>query len=142
MRVESFAVRDRLRFATVIGLVYDTTADQMREVLAGFETVLRAQPKLWPDAVVVRFSELASAALNIEVAAWFQTTDWGEFQLIRQEILLQFMGVVARAGTSFAFPTSTVHVASLPVGREQNGAESAGAARSGTDRITTKDGGT
>jgi MscS family membrane protein len=141
MRVESFAVRDRLRFATTIGLVYDTSTSQMREVLAGFEAVLRAQPKLWPDVVVVRFSELAAAALNIEVAAWFKTTDWGEFQLIRQEILLQFMGVVARAGTSFAFPTSTVHVASLPVGREQNGADSAGAARGGTERTTARDAG-
>lgn len=141
MRVESFAVRDRFRFATVIGLVYDTSPSQMREVLAGFEAVLRAQPKLWPDVVVVRFSELAAAALNIEITAWFQTSDWSEFQLVRQEILLQFMAVVARAGTSFAFPTSTVHVASLPVGREQNGAEGASAARAGMDRTTPKDGG-
>ena len=43
--------------------------------------------------------------------AWFQTRDWSEFQLIRQEVLLQFMRVVEAAGTAFAFPTRTIHVA-------------------------------
>ena len=44
--------------------------------------------------------------------AWFQTPDWTEFQEIRQEILLQILEVVERAGTSFAFPTQTVHLVS------------------------------
>jgi MscS family membrane protein len=110
MRLESFAVRDRLRLAAVIGLAYETTVAQMREVLAGFERVLRDQPKLWPDSFTVKFSALAASSLDVEVMAWFQTTDWGEFQLIRQEVLLRFMEVVERAGTSIAFPTRTVHL--------------------------------
>jgi MscS family membrane protein len=114
MRLESFTARDRLRLATVIGLVYETTGDQMREVLAGFEAVLRAHPKIWPDAVVVRFREFAASSLDIEIMAWFRTADWGEFQTIRQEILLSFMHVVETAGTAFAYPTHTIHVASSP----------------------------
>ena len=110
MRIESFAARDRLRFAAMIGLVYETTPAQMRDVLAGFERVLREQPKLWPDSLTVRFSALAASSLDIEVMAWFQTSDWAEFQLIRQELLLRFMEVVERAGTSIAFPTRTVHL--------------------------------
>jgi MscS family membrane protein len=117
MRLESFSARDRLRLATVIGLVYETTAAQMREVLAGFERVLRAHPKIWSEAIVVRFIELAAASLNIQVMAWFNTSDWSEFQRIREEVLLEFMDVVEEAGTSFAFPTTTVHLASLPASR-------------------------
>ncbi len=111
MRLESFSERDRLRLAAVIGLVYETTASQLRATLAGFEAVLRAQPKIWPDAVVVRFREFAASSLDIEVMAWFSTSDWSEFQQIRQEVLIQFMDVVERAGTAFAFPTQTVHLA-------------------------------
>ena len=121
MRLESFTVRDRLRLAAVIGLAYETTADQMRQVLTGFERVLREHPKIWPDAVVVRFREFAASSLDIEIMAWFQTPDWGEFQLIRQEILLQFMQVVEQAGTSIARPTRVVHVASLPAGVSGDG---------------------
>jgi MscS family membrane protein len=111
MKLESFSERDRLRLAAVVGLVYSTTPAQLRSALAGFEAVLRAHPKIWPDAVVVRFREFAASSLDIEIMAWFLTRDWGEFQQIRQEILLQFMEVVERAGSSFAFPTRTVHLA-------------------------------
>lgn len=111
MRLETYSARDRLRLACTVGLVYETTEAQMRDVLANLERALREHPKIWPDTVVVRFKELAASSLDIEVMAWFETSDWGEFQAIRQEVLLSFMKVVELAGTSFAFPTRTVHVA-------------------------------
>lgn len=111
-RVESFAPRDRIRLAFDLGLVYDTTAAQMKQVLAGLERVLREQPKVQGDAITVRFKELGASSLNIEIAAWFMTTDYGEFQAIRQEVLLQFMAVVESCGSAFAFPTRTVHLVS------------------------------
>jgi len=111
MRLESFSARDRIRLACTVGLVYGTTAAQMRTVLEGLERVLRAHPKIWPETVVVRFMELAESSLKIEVMAWFETADWNEFIAIRQEVLLGFMEVVEKAGTSFAFPTRTVQLA-------------------------------
>ncbi len=111
MRLETFAARDRLRLSSTLGVVYDTTADQMREILAGLERVLRDHPKIWPEAVVVRFASFGASSLDIEVMAWFQTTDWNEFTTIRQEIFIKFMDVVEKAGSSFAFPTRTVHLA-------------------------------
>jgi MscS family membrane protein len=110
MRTETFAPRDRIRLLANLGLLYSTTAAQMREVLAGLERILRAHPKIWPDTVVVRFSAFNDSALNVEVMAWFQTADFNEFTAIRQELFLAFMEVVERAGTSFAFPTRTLHV--------------------------------
>jgi MscS family membrane protein len=110
MRLESYTARDRLRLACVLGVVYDTNAAQMRQILEGLERVLQEHPKIWPDAVVVRFKEFGPSSLDIEVMAWFLTTDWGEFTLIRQQLLLSFMDVVEKAGSSFAFPTRTVHM--------------------------------
>ena len=113
-RIESFTARDRMRLATVIGLVYGTTEAQVREVLDGFRRVLQEQPKLWPEGVTVLLRGLGSSSLDIEVAASFQTEDYGEFQAIRQEVLLGFLQVVERAGTSLAFPTQTLHVVTPP----------------------------
>ena len=115
-RIESFAVRDRLRLATTIGLVYDTTAQQIRAILAALEAILRAQPKIWPDSVTVRFKELAASSLDIEVNAWFQTSDWGEFQVIRQDVLLAFLAAIEQHGSAIAFPTRTIRVASTAPG--------------------------
>jgi MscS family membrane protein len=108
MRLESFTVRDRMRLFTKIRLAYGTTERQMRAVLDGIERVLREHPRLWPDSLTVRLVELGESTLGIDVMAWFQTSDWDEFQLIRQEVLLQFMGVIEAAGTSFAVPARTI----------------------------------
>jgi MscS family membrane protein len=110
MRLESFAVRDRIRFACNLGLVYDTTREQMQSVLTGIEELLCSHPKIWPDAVVVRLKELGESALIIEVQAWFQTADFAEFQGIRQGVLLSIMDVVEASKTRLAFPTRTVHL--------------------------------
>jgi MscS family membrane protein len=109
-RLETFTARDRMRLATTIGVEYSTTHTQMQEVLDGFERVLREHPKIWPDAVVVKFKEFGASSLDIEIMAWFQVPTWADFQQCRQEVLLGFMKVVEDAGTGFAFPTRTVHL--------------------------------
>ena len=114
MKIETFAARDRIRFSTTIGLAYETTAAQLRAVLEGLEAAMRAQPKVWNDDVVVRFLAFGASSLDIEVLCTFSTTDYGEFRAIRQQMLLAFMEVVEAAGSSFAFPTQTIHVASMP----------------------------
>jgi MscS family membrane protein len=109
-RLETFAARDRMRLATTIGVEYGTSHAQMEQVLEGFERVLREHPKIWPDAVVVKFMAFGASSLDIEIMAWFQVPTWADFQRCRQEVLLGFMRVVEEAGTSFAFPTRTVHL--------------------------------
>ena len=93
-----------------LGLTYGTTHQQMQAVLEGLERVLRDHPKIWPDAVVVKFKEFGASSLDIEVMAWFQVPTWAEFQACRQEVLLRFMRIVEESGSSFAFPTRTVHL--------------------------------
>lgn len=114
MRLETFAARDRIRLACVIGVVYETTAAQLRAILEGIEGALRGHPKIWPETVVVRFSAFGTSSLDIEVMAWFETTDFDEFRAIRQELLLSFMEIVEGAGSSFAYPTQTLHLAPPP----------------------------
>lgn len=119
MRLECYSARDRMRLACNVGLVYSTSTSQLRVILSGLERVLRAHPKIWSEAVVVRFKEFGDSSLNIEVMAWFETPDWSEFQLIRQDILLQFMEVVGNAGSSFAFPSRTVYMVNESAKAEQ-----------------------
>ncbi|RYZ04600.1 MAG: mechanosensitive ion channel family protein [Myxococcales bacterium] len=110
MRLETFAARDRLRLACILGLEYATTADQMRQVLAEIERSLREHPKIHPEGTSVRFIELAPYSLNVEIVCFFATRDAEEFTLIRQDVLLEFLQIVEKSGTRIAFPTRTLHV--------------------------------
>jgi hypothetical protein len=76
---------------------------------------LRAQPKLWPDGVTTRLSALGTTALEIEVAAWLDTADFAEFQRIREQLLLEFVGVVEESGAVlFAPPPPAPPVPPVP----------------------------
>lgn len=114
MRLETFAMRDRFRLHAFLGLTYGTTAAQIRAIRDGVEAVLRAHPKIWPDAVSVRFGAFADFSLNVEVMCWFLVKDFDEFKEVREEVLLAFMEVVEKNGSSFAFPTRTVHLVHEP----------------------------
>jgi MscS family membrane protein len=110
MQIEDFASRERIRFNATIGVVYGTTEAQMQRVLEGIETFLKQHPHIWPDTVVVRFAGFGASSLDIEIMCWFQTTDFNTFRNYRQETLLAIMRIVEEAGSSFAFPTQTLHV--------------------------------
>jgi MscS family membrane protein len=114
LRLESFAVRDRLRLACTLGLVLETTEQRLRAVLLGLDRALRAHPKLWPEGVTVRFKEIGAFSLNLEINAWFDTINWDEFMLIREEMLLAFLRVIEDAGTALAVPARNVHLIGAP----------------------------
>lgn len=109
--IETFAPRDRMRLSTTVGLAYGTSAAAMREILAGFDRVLRDHPRSWKEDIRVALVAFGDSALRVEVVAWFETQDLAEFRAIRQEVLLTFLDVVEKAGSSIAFPSRTVYLA-------------------------------
>lgn len=114
MRIESFAPRDRLRLGLTLGLVHGTRSEQLRAVIAELQRLLEEHPRRHQEPPRVVFVALGPGSLDVEVSAWFATTDAAEFQGIKQEVLLRIMEVVERHGSSFAFPTRTLHLASVP----------------------------
>jgi len=110
IQVENFAVRDSMRLFIVLGLRYETTPDQLRHVLAGLRKLLLAHPRVTPDPARVKFVNFGAYSLDLEVFAYVDTKDWGEFVDIREDIFLRMMDIVRESGTGFAFPSQTTYL--------------------------------
>ncbi len=123
MQLESYAARDRIQFKCNLGLLYSTTAGQLRTILSGIESALHSHASIWSEGLAVHVVGFGDSAIDVEVVAWFTTTDWEEFLDIRQEMLLTFAAIVEEAGSGFAFPTRTVHL----VGESARASNHAGA---------------
>lgn len=108
-RIETFGARDRIFFRIDLGITYDTPPETLAVIRDDIEAHLRRQPKIWTDTLQVHVIGFGESAITMRVSAWFQTVDFTEFLEIRHEILLEFMRIVSRHGSSFAFPTRTVH---------------------------------
>jgi len=109
--IETLSERDKFWFHPVIGLRYGTTVDQMRAVIDGVRALLLKNANTDSDSVRVRFFRLGSFSLDIEVFAYVFAGDWESFLTIQQDLLLQIMDVIERAGTAIAFPSQTLHIA-------------------------------
>ncbi len=114
LALENYAQRDRIRFHTVLGLRYETTADQLRHVLVGLRRLLREDPRVDPDPARVRFVGFGAHSLDLEIFAYLRTRDINEFLAIREELLLEIMDCVAASGSAFAFPSQTLYAAPDP----------------------------
>lgn len=102
--IENFARRDKIWLRMMLGLRYETSADQMRFLLAEIRDLLEAHPRI-ERGPRVRFVAFGEWALQIELFAYVLTADYDEFLGIREDLSLRLMGLIAQAGTDFAFPS-------------------------------------
>jgi MscS family membrane protein len=109
MNIENITRRDKIQFNPVLAIRYETTADQLRYLLAEVRRMLYEHPKVESDSASIRFANFDNSALRLEIASYVLTRDANEFNAIREDLLLRIMDIVERSGSSFAFPSQTVY---------------------------------
>jgi MscS family membrane protein len=111
MNIENFSLRDKFWFRHLIGLRYETSADQLRYVLAEIRTMLYSHPKVERDGARIRFVGFGGSSLDLEIFAYVIATEMSEFVAIQEDLLLRIMDSIAKAGTGIAFPSQTTYLA-------------------------------
>ena len=109
MNIENFTRRDKIQFNPVLAIRYETTADQLRYLLAEVRRMLYEHPKIESDSASIRFANFDNSALRLEIASYVLTRDANEFNAIREDLLLRIMDIVEKSGSSFAFPSQTLY---------------------------------
>jgi len=105
LQLENLTERDLVLLREKLCLRYETTREQIREILAGLEAMLEEHPRIAEERLRVRLTGFGEYFLEIELYAYAMTSAWPEFLEIREEILLEVMGIVERAGTRLALST-------------------------------------
>lgn len=108
-RIETFGERDRMMFRTDIGVTYDTSPAVLDKIRDDLEAAIRAHPLHWPDMVRVNVVSFGDSAIVLNVLAWFTAPTWDGFLRVRHNMLLEFIRIVERNGSSFAFPSRTIY---------------------------------
>jgi MscS family membrane protein len=110
LQLENYSQRDKIWYHPTLGLLYETTPDQMRFVLVEIRKMLYAHPKVHADPARVRFVSFGAYSLDLEVFAYVDATDYGEFLEVAEDLNLRIIDIVAEAGTGFAFPSQTTYL--------------------------------
>ena len=113
--IDNMGQRRYRRIRTHIGLTYDTTPEQMQTFIQGIKDIIQEHPHTRKDIYHVVFNEYGDSSLNILLYAFLEVPNWGMELTERQSIFLEIMKLAKRVDVEFAFPTQTLHVASLPL---------------------------
>ena len=90
-----------------IGLTYDTSVDQIKEIVNEIQKIIDEHPKTNQDGKV-RFLNFGASSLDIMVLYFVNGIDWGILVDTQQEINFKIIEIVKKHGSDFAFPTTSV----------------------------------
>ncbi len=114
LQIENFSHRDKFFFNPYYRIRLNTTPDQMRYLLIEMRAVLYAHPKVLTDPARVRFVEVGSDALKLEIFAYINAVDFNQFLEVQEDLYLHLMAVVKNSGTALALPSQTIYVGKDP----------------------------
>jgi MscS family membrane protein len=103
--IGNLARRDKFLFRHKIRLGYETTAEQLRRVLAEIGKMMLEDAKLDPATVRVRLVRFGDDSLELDAFAYVPTREEAVFLGIQEELLLRIVDVVEASGAAFSLPT-------------------------------------
>lgn len=102
------------RIYETIGIRYQDS-DKMSVIVQDVKSMLLNHPAIdASQTMIVNFNSFAASSIDFFVYTFTKTTAWVEFHEIKQDVLLKIMDIISSHGAEVAFPTSTLHIESLP----------------------------
>lgn len=114
--IDNWSRMPKRRVKMTMGVTYQTTSEQMQELLKRIRAMLAADEGVDQDFFIVRFTEFGASSLDVFLYYFTKSTKWDEHLAVREGVNLKIMGIVAELGLSIAYPTRTLHLESVPAG--------------------------
>ncbi len=106
--VENYSKRERRRMVVNIGLVYETTADDMDKAIDIVKKTIAEVEGIDSDDTEVRFTNFGAFSLDLEIVYWI--TDSSNWKIIVHKVNMGIKRNLDEAGIEMAFPTETHYV--------------------------------
>lgn len=94
-----------------VSLTYDTTTEQLQRICGDIRKYLEDSDDVDNSIISVTFKDFGDSSQDLEVTYFTVTTDKYENLKVREDVNFAIRRIVEEAGASFAFPTTTVHLA-------------------------------
>lgn len=102
------------RIKETMGLRY-SDLDKMPVIVQQVKAMLQQHPDIDNEqTLIVNFNSFAASSVEFFIYTFTKTTEWILFHEIKQDVLLKIVEIVENNKAEFAFPTSTLHLKSMP----------------------------
>ncbi|WP_203293278.1 mechanosensitive ion channel family protein [Maricaulis parjimensis] len=111
--VTNFSRMTHRRIKWAIGVRYDTTSDQLREIRDKVLAYLDSHEAFANPPEVstfMRVDAFGPSSIDFLLYCFTKTTNWGEWLSLKEELAIFLKETVEGAGAEFAFPSSSVYL--------------------------------
>ncbi len=109
--INNFTRMPQRRVLQTIGVTYGSKADQVDGLVDDIRAMLRADPEVHPQTILVHFLNFGACSLDIQIIYFSANPDAIKTMDMRHRMNLALMRLVEARGLGFAFPTQTIEFA-------------------------------
>ena len=113
-KIDNRGKRNHRRVKQSLGLTYGTSHEDLQRFIVQIREYLEMVPVIRADHTHVRFYGFGDSSLDIYVSYFLTVGAWSEELQWREVINYEVMAIAQRVGVSFAFPSRSVYVETLP----------------------------
>jgi len=113
--IENFSRRDVRRIKTSIGVTYNTSIEQIQNIIKDIKSMLKDHKGTAKDqSMFVNFNNFGDSAQEILIYTFTNTSNWEEYLNIKEDIFYKISQILKKYGSDFAFPSQSIYVESMP----------------------------
>ena len=107
--LDNLGMRPVRRVKFNVGLVYETSIEQMKHIVTDIQKMVDDHPKTNTEGKV-RFQEFGSSSLDVLVLYFVDSPSWEDLIDVKEDINYKIMEIVKKHNSDFAFPSTTVYL--------------------------------
>lgn len=116
-RIKNYRRMQERRIVFHFGLLYSSPAEALRRVPSIVREIIEALDGTRFDRA--HFQRFADSSLNFEVVYYVLSADYAVYMDVQQAINLELLERMRAEGLDFAFPTTSLHLESMPPPKER-----------------------
>lgn len=117
--ITNLGVRVYRLFQTQLGIAYGTPPERIELFTESLKELITSHPNTQQDGSYVHLSSLADSSLSILFRAPLQVPDYATELAVKEELLLSILRIANVLDISFAFPSSSIYVETLPSDKKE-----------------------
>ena len=107
--LDNLGLRPVRRVKFHIGLTYDTSTEQIKNIVSDIQEMINRHEKTNEEGKV-RFQEFGASSLDIMVLYYVNSPKWGDLIDVKEDVNYKIMDIVKKHNSDFAFPSTSVYL--------------------------------
>ena len=113
-KIDNIGAREYRRSRGVLGLSYSTAPADLTAFVEGFREILAASKDVVTEKSEVHFTDFGASSLDVMFSFYLDVPGWHDELVAKSEINMAIMDLAAKLSVSFAFPSQSLYIESMP----------------------------